>query len=125
MRGFSFEVERAEHPLYVTYEGLVRSPGETEPMRCFLLLAEDHVTLELKSLNRTVPEEIMTAWVAHLGSPVYGPITHSRTGEIEEPFGEMILTATWQFDPHERASFTARVEDLLEKRLDHQPHSRL
>ena len=57
----------------------------------------------------------MQGWVAHLGNPAYGPITHSRTGEIEEPFGEMIPTATWRFPPEDRDILRARVESFLEK----------
>lgn len=57
----------------------------------------------------------MQGWGAHLGNPACGPITHSRTGEIEEPFGEMILTATWRFPPEDREILRARVESFLEK----------
>lgn len=125
MSGWTFQLQQAEQPLYVTYEGSVLTPGESEPIRCFLLLGRDYLTIELKSLNRIIPEEIMKAWVSHLGSPIYGPITHSRTGEIEEPFGEMILTATWYFQSEDQETLRARVEALLEKRLDQGPPSRI
>ncbi|MFQ5847699.1 MAG: hypothetical protein ACE5IQ_08560 [Candidatus Methylomirabilales bacterium] len=125
MAAWRFDLHRAEHPLYLSYEGSVLAPGETEPIHCFLLLGKDSLTVELKSLSRIIPEEIMRAWISHLGPPAYGPITHSRTGEIEEPFGEMILTATWRFPPEEQGRLRTRVEGLMEKRLDHEPPSRL
>lgn len=114
--GWRFHLQQVQHPLYVTYEGSVFATNETEPIRCFLLLGQDHFTVELKSLSRIIPEQVMQAWVSHLGNPAYGPITHSRTGEIEEPFGEMILTATWRFPPEEREILRARVDGLLQKR---------
>lgn len=125
MSEWTFQLQQAEHPLYVTYEGSVLTSGESKPVRCFLLLGRDYLTIELKSLSRIIPEEIMKAWVSHLGSPIYGPITHSWTGEIEEPFGEMILTATWHFRPEDQETLRARVEGLLEKSLDQEPPSRI
>jgi hypothetical protein len=123
MSGWRYDLQKAEHPLYATYEGSVLTPGETEPICCFVLLGKDHLTLELKSLSRIIPEDLMRAWASHLGPPAYGPITHSRTGEIEEPFGEMILTATWHFRSEDREALRARVEGLLEKRVDYEPLS--
>lgn len=113
---WTFELRQVASPWYLTHEGSVLVPGEPEPTSCFLLLGQDHFTVELKSLSRIIPEEVMQDWVSHLGSPAYGPITHSRTGEIEEPFGEMILTATWRFPPQERETLRARVDGLLQKR---------
>jgi hypothetical protein len=113
-----FDLRQVASPWYLTYEGSVRVPGEPEPIACFLLLGQDHFTVELKSLSRIVPDGVMQTWVSHLGSPAYGPITHSRTGEIEEPFGEMILTATWRFPREEREFLRARVDRLLQKGLD-------
>ena len=116
---WTFDLRQVASPWYLTYEGSVLVPGEPEPVACFLLLGQDHFAVELKSLSRITPEELMQAWVSHLGSPAYGPITHSRTGEIEEPFGEMILTATWRFPPGDREALRARVEEFLEKGLDY------
>ena len=116
MAGWGFHLQKVKHPLYLTYEGSIVATEETEPIHCFLMLGQDHFPIELKSLSRIIPEELMQACVAHLGNPAYGPITHSRTGEIEEPFGEMILTATWRFSPEDRENLRARVESFLEKR---------
>ena len=115
MAGGGFHLQKVKHPLYLTYEGSIVATEETEPLHCFLMLGQDHLPVELKSLEPHFPEELMQAWGAHLGNPAYGPITHSRTGEIEEPFGEMILTATWRFPPEDREILRARVESFLEK----------
>lgn len=112
---WSFHLYKAEHRFYVTYEGSVETPEETEGIHCFLLLGQDHFTAELKSLSRTIPEDVMAAWIIHLGAPAYGPITHSRTGEIEESIGEMILTATWRFPAEAREAVGAKIEGLLER----------
>ncbi|MFQ5882941.1 MAG: hypothetical protein ACE5I9_10800 [Candidatus Methylomirabilales bacterium] len=115
MSAWRFHLEPVKHPLYLSYEGSIVATEEPEPIGCFLLLGQDHFTIELKSLNRIIPDELMQAWVAHLGNPSYGPITHSRTGEIEEPCGEMILTATWRFPPEDREILKTRVAGFLEK----------
>ena len=115
MSEWRFHLQKVKH-LYLTYEGSIVATEETEPIHCFLMLGPDHSTVELKSLSRIIPEELMQAWVAHLGNPAYGPITHSLTGEIEEPFGEMILTATWRFPPEEREILRARVEEFLQEK---------
>jgi len=116
MSEWRFHLQKVKHPLYLTYEGSIVATEETEPIHCFLMLGQYHSTVELKSLSRIIPEELMQAWVAHLGNPAYGPITHSLTGEIEEPFGEMILTATWRFPPEEREILRARVEEFLQEK---------
>lgn len=115
MSAWRFQLQQTQHPLYLTYEGSVLTQGEPEAIHCFLLLGQDHFTVELKSLSRIIPEDLMRAWVSHLGPPVYGPMTHSRTGEIEESFGEMILTATWYFQPGERDTLREQVEGLLQE----------
>lgn len=120
---WTFDLRQVASPWYLTYEGWVRVPGESEPIACFLLLGQDHCAVELKSVSRIIPEKLMQAWMSHLGRPAYGPMTHSRTGEIEESFGEMILTATWRFPPEDRETLRARVEEFLEKGLDYTPPS--
>jgi len=115
-------LRKAEHPLYQTFEGSVRAPGEGEPIECFLVLGRDHFTVELKSLSPIVPEAVMGAWIAHLGPPTHGPFTQERTGEIEESCGEVILTATWRFPPEEGEVVKTRVDEFVEARRDSRPH---
>ncbi len=88
--------------------------GETEPIACFLVLGRDHFTVELNSLSPAIPEAVLAAWISHLGPPAVGPLIQARTGEIEEPCGEIILTGTWRFPPEERGGFEARIERFLE-----------
>ncbi len=114
MAGWRFRLRRAEHPFYRTYEGEVLAPGDPEAIACSLLLGRDHFTAELKSASGGIPEAVLAAWSGLLGPPAAGPITSARTGEIDEPAGEIILSATWRFPPAERLAFEARIEEFLE-----------
>jgi hypothetical protein len=66
-----------------------------------------------RSWHRARPRRSIASSISHLGPPAVGPITSARTGEIEEPCGEIILSATWRFPPEERKAFEARIEDFL------------
>jgi hypothetical protein len=114
MAGWYLLLRRKEHPFYRCFEGQILAPGETEAIECFLMLGRDHFTVELKCLSAGIPEAVLAAWISHLGSPAAGPITSARTGEIEEPAGEIILSATWRFSPAERPAFEASIEEFLE-----------
>ncbi len=114
MAGWRLLLRKTEHPFYRSFEGQVLAAGETEAAGCFLVLGRDHFTVELKSASAGIPEAVLAAWSAHLGPPAVGPTMSARTGEIEEPSGEIILSCTWRFAPAERQKFEARIEEFLE-----------